>query len=67
MIEPYLKEFIGGFSLVGDRQPDGTLKAWGGDTIIDNWPAEVTIFDITFTLEDVNRTPGRTHEEGIYV
>jgi hypothetical protein len=67
MTDPQLKEFLGGFQLVGDRQPDGTLKAHGGNTVIADWPEEVTILGITFALEDVDKQPGMTHEEGIYV
>jgi hypothetical protein len=67
MTDPQLKEFLGGFQLTGNRQPDGTLKAHGGETVIADWPEEVTILDITFTLEYVDKHLGRTHEEGTYV
>lgn len=47
-----LTGFLGGFTLCGYRQKDGTLKSDNGEPLED-WPEEVTVGMVTYTLEDV--------------
>jgi hypothetical protein len=47
------KHFLSGFYLAGQRQPNGTLKAYLGDSVINNWPKEVEMAGNVYTFEYV--------------
>ena len=52
--------FVGGFTLAGYRQDNGSVKSTGlvGNTEIityADWPQEVVLNGITYTLEEVTR------------
>jgi hypothetical protein len=62
-----LKPFLAGFDLAGQRLPNGKLQCYhNGDSVIDDWPQEVRLFDNTYTLEDVVKGVNG-YESGVYV
>ena len=62
-----LKPFVAGFDLAGKRLPNGKLKSfWSGETLLDDWPQEVELFDTTYTLEEVVKGVNG-YESGVYV
>jgi hypothetical protein len=62
-----LKPFLAGFDLAGQRLPNGKLQCYGNrDSVIDDWPQEVRLFDNTYTLEDVVKGVNG-YESGVYV
>ena len=62
-----LKPFVAGFNLAGQRLPNGKLQCYGNrDSVIDDWPQEVRLFDNTYTLEDVVKGVNG-YESGVYV
>ncbi len=62
-----LKPFVAGFDLAGQRLPNGKLQCYGNrDSVIDDWPQEVRLFDNTYTLEDVVKGVNG-YESGVYV
>jgi hypothetical protein len=61
------KPFVAGFNLAGQRLPNGKLQCYGNrDSVIDDWPQEVRLFDNTYTLEDVVKGVNG-YESGVYV
>ncbi|WP_353479910.1 hypothetical protein [Haliscomenobacter sp.] len=61
------KPFVAGFDLAGQRLPNGKLQCYGNrDSVIDDWPQEVRLFDNTYTLEDVVKGVNG-YESGVYV
>jgi hypothetical protein len=62
-----LKPFVAGFNLAGQRLPNGKLQCYGNrDSVIDDWPQEVRLFDNNYTLEDVVKGVNG-YESGVYV
>ena len=60
-----LKSFVAGFDLAGQRLPNGKLKSYLSDSVIDDWPAEVELFGNVYTLENVVRGEDG-YESGVY-
>lgn len=64
-----LKHFLAGFDLAGKRLSSGKLQCYGrsdADIVIDDWPDEVKLFGITYTLEKVIKGVDG-YESGVYV
>lgn len=66
MNEVEQKHFLAGFDLAGQRQPNGKLKAYLGDSVLDEWPDTVTLCGNTYTLEDVVKGD-EGYESAVYV
>lgn len=49
------KEFLGGFELVGQRQHNGKLVSYLGDSKLNEWPEEVEMCGNVYTLEGVKK------------
>ena len=62
-----LKPFLAGFELAGKRLPNGKLQSYGlHEDLLDDWLAEVKLFNNTYTLEEV--ILGKDgYESGVYV
>jgi hypothetical protein len=66
-VNEQLKPFVAGFDLAGKRLPNGKLKSfWSDETLLDDWPQEVELFDTTYTLEEVVKGVNG-YESGVYV
>ncbi len=54
MNDTQIKHFLAGFDLAGKRLPNGKLQAYLGESLLDDWPKEVTLGGNTYTLEEVD-------------
>lgn len=57
---------IAGFDLFAYRLKDGKIKLQSGK-ILDDFPKEIEVINIIYTLEDIKKNPGNNIEWGIYV
>jgi hypothetical protein len=49
------KYFLGGVTLAGWRQPDGSIHSHTNGTVLQDFPETVTIEGCVFTLESVSQ------------